>query len=261
MNCRDACRISDSHNHIHLKHYSADREEVLERARAVGVESMLLVGTDPVDSRRAVEFAGMNEGIYSAVGIHPQQAAEFGPEDVFNLKDIADKKTIAIGETGFDLYYTAESVDQQRSLFAAHIELARDMKLPLIIHDRDAHKETVMLLDELDGWSCGGVMHCFSGDVDMARYCVECGFYISITGVVTFKNGGMLRDVVREIPAERLLVETDAPYLTPVPNRGKRNEPAYLLNTLERMADIKGCELAEMANITSDNFQKLFNLK
>ena len=165
---------------------------------------------------------------------------------------------MGIGETGFDLFRAPETEDRQRAMFAAHIELAGQLDLPLIIHDRDAHDKTTMLMDERGGWSTGGVFHCFSGDVSLARKVLDNGFYVSIPGVVTYKNAPKLRDVVQFCPLERLLVETDAPYLSPVPYRGKRNDPSYIQQTLTEIARIKEISFEETAQITTGNFARLF---
>ncbi len=223
---------------------------------------MLLVGTDPADSKRALETASMDKGFLVSVGIHPQNAGKYIDDDVFSLQDLVGQgKIAAVGETGFDLYRTPESELLQRNLFRAHIQLAKKLSLPLVIHDRDAHEKTLQVLDEEDGWQAGGVFHCFSGDVEMASKATAKGFYISVPGVVTFQKSSLLRDVVRMCPMEKLLVETDAPYLTPVPFRGKRNEPAYLVHTVEQVALIKGCTREDIARETTLNYEKLFATK
>jgi len=252
--------ISDSHNHLHFSAFADDLPAVIERARDCGVSNMLMVGIDPDDTRAALDTARVYNGVYSSVGIHPQNAVKYNRNDLYDLAGmLGEDKVVAIGETGFDLYRSPDDIEEQRDLFMAHIEIAKEKALPVIIHDRQAHEETLKVMDDMDGWSSGGVFHCFSGDVALAEYVVKKGFFISIPGVVTFKNAGVLSDVVFRTPTENLLVETDAPFLSPVPFRGKRNEPAYLVHTLERMAEIKGMELDEIADITSDNFLRLIN--
>jgi len=220
---------------------------------------MLLVGIDPLDSKRALELSSSNDGFYVSIGIHPQQSEEFNSADVLNLYELAlSTKAVAIGETGFDLFRSPETVDKQKEMFESHIELARKLSLPLVIHDREAHEMTLSVLDRTEAWSLGGVFHCFSGDARMASYILDHGFFISIPGVVTYKNAPVLKEVVRVCPLHTLLVETDAPFLAPVPFRGKRNEPALITNTIEEIAKIKGCASEEIAQITSDNFQRLF---
>jgi TatD DNase family protein len=196
--------------------------------------------------------------LFAAIGIHPQLAGRYAPRDVQALEDLAGPKVVAVGETGFDLYRTPATEDLQTALFQAHIELARRLKLPLVIHDRQAHTQTLSLLDETDGWSLGGVMHCFSGDVSLARIVLDKGFYISIPGVITYKNAQDLVAAASYAPTERLLIETDAPYLSPHPYRGKPNEPAYLVETLTCLARLKEIDIDEMAAITVHNFQALF---
>jgi TatD DNase family protein len=252
-------RTADSHNHLHFHSYAHDREEVLGRALASGVTHMLLVGIDGDDSKKAVEAASSREGLYASIGIHPQNAGACGPQDVSALEALAGQgRVVAVGETGFDLYRTPESEALQKELFKAHISLARKLGLPLVIHDRDAHAQTLAVLDEFDGWSLGGVFHCYSGDVVMARRVLDKGFFISVPGVVTYKTAEVLRDVVRMCPLDAILAETDAPFLSPVPFRGKRNEPSYLVRAVEEMAVVKGISPEEMGQRALDNFIRLF---
>jgi len=248
----------DSHCHIHGSEFDLDLPAVLDSARLNGVKAMLTVGTSPEDSASAVELAKRNVDIYCAIGIHPQSADEFATDDVSNLRNLHCAKVLAVGETGFDLHYTPDTIALQRRLFIAHIELTRELGLPLIIHDRDAHQQTMDLLDEFSAWDLGGVMHCFSGDAAMAAQVVERGYYISVPGVVTFKNSAVLREAVKVVPLERLLIETDCPYLAPVPKRGKRNEPAYLPHTLKTLAELLNLTAEELDAITTENFNRLF---
>jgi len=251
--------ITDSHNHLHFSQYKVDFQEVMDRSIASGVRTMLLVGIDPEDSLHALQKAQLFDELYSSIGIHPQKARSYNHEDVKALAGLShNKKVIAVGETGFDLFRNPESVDQQKALFSAHIELSKDLGLPLIIHDRDAHDETTKVLDEINGWVSGGVFHCFSGDVSLAKKVMDNGFFISIPGVVTYKNASRLREVVSFCPLDILLVETDAPYLTPVPYRGKRNDPSYIIQTLQEVARLKQVSLEKAAESTTLNFQKLF---
>ncbi len=249
----------DAHSHIHFRHFRKDMDLVIQRAFAAGVVGMLAVGIDPEDCRQALAVAGQNENIFVSLGIHPQNADTFGVDDVLALSGLVnDGPVVAVGETGFDLYRTPGSEAAQEELFRAHIQLAGQLKLPLVIHDREAHEQTCRVLDDTDGWALGGVFHCFSGDVALARRVVENGFYVSIPGVVTYKNAGILQEVVRAVPKEFLLAETDAPYLTPEPYRGKRNEPAYVIHTIQAMAKIKGMTSEDLAGTTTENFERLF---
>jgi TatD DNase family protein len=261
MNSRNSCNVKviDSHNHIHFRAFRHDMDQVIERATSSGVLSMLAVGIDPKDCRKALSVAKAHQGICVALGIHPQNGSAYRSEDVYALKDLVyDSPVVAVGETGFDLYRTPESANDQRSLFIAHIELARELSLPLVIHDRMAHDETCEVLDDLNAWNLGGVFHCFSGDEKLARFVTRKGFFISIPGVVTFKNAKELREVVKHTPMEFLLAETDAPYLAPEPYRGKRNEPQFVIRIIEEMAEIKGLSCEEVARTTTENFERLF---
>lgn len=249
---------ADSHNHIHFAECRNDFTGIMARARAAGVTTQLVVGIDPHDSRAARDLCHTQTGLYAAIGIHPQQAGIFAPDDVLALGELRDEKVVAVGETGFDLFRTPDTPHEQEALFEAHIALARRLKLPLIIHDREAHAQTLAVLDRCDGWSLGGVMHCFSGDVDLARTVLDKGFYLSVPGVITYKTAANLVAAAAYSPLERLLIETDAPYLAPVPYRGKPNEPAYIVETLRRLAEVKQIPVDEMARITVENFQRLF---
>jgi len=251
--------IIDSHNHIHFKAFHKDREDTLKRARDGGVTAMLAVGIDPKDCEKALEVARAHGNVYASIGIHPQNADTYSEKDVESLLGLcSDPRIVAVGETGYDLYRTPESEPKQKRLFEAHIELARSCSLPLIIHDRDAHSKTVQVLNDMKAWTLGGVFHCFSGDDQLAKTVTEKGFLVSIPGVVTFRNASILRDVVSRTPLESLLVETDAPYLTPEPFRGKRNEPCYVVKVVEEIARIKKKNVQDVARITTDNFTSLF---
>lgn len=252
-------KIIDSHNHIHFREFQRDRKDVMERAAEGGVIGMLAVGIDPKDCRKALDHAQHHKGVFVSVGIHPQNALRYGPEDAGRLADLCrDESVVAIGETGFDLYRTPGSEVAQRALFIAHIDLARQVGLPLVIHDRSAHEQTLRVLDDARAWSVGGVFHCFSGDAAMAQEVTGKGFFISIPGVVTFRNAAVLKEVVGSTPLEWLLVETDAPYLTPEPFRGRRNEPIHVAKTVEEIARIKDVSPEEVAGRTTENFKRLF---
>jgi TatD DNase family protein len=251
--------IVDSHNHIHFRAFGHDRENALGRAYDGGVTSMLTVGIDPKDCEKALDVAHAHKGVYASIGIHPQNADKYGEKDVQNLAGLcSDPCVVAIGETGFDLYRTPESEPEQRDLFVAHIELARKLRLPLVIHDRQAHEQTLHVMNDTNAWSIGGVFHCFSGDAQLARTITGSGFFISIPGVISFKSAHVLKDVVDRTQLEFLLVETDAPYLTPEPFRGKRNEPLYVVRVVDEIARIKKISAEEVARVTSENFSRLF---
>jgi TatD DNase family protein len=254
-------KIADSHNHLHFDECRKNLDDIINRSFSAGIEKFLLVGIDPDDSMRAKIFSERHNGFYSTVGIHPQMAGKYSTEDVYNLSRQIDEKVVAVGETGFDFFRAPASYIEQEQIFKAHIKLSKDYALPLVIHDREAHKETIRVLDENDGWSMGGVMHCFSGDTALAAYILSKGFYLSITGVITYKSADILREVAKVTPLDRLLIETDAPYLSPVPYRGKMNEPAYLIEVLKMLSEIKKMGMEELSEITFSNFEKLFLLK
>jgi TatD DNase family protein len=256
----------DSHCHIDGPEYDADREEVIARARAAGVETMLNVGTgDPHSGafERAVDLAEKHEGIYAAIGVHPHDAKLF--DDVAQARLLhlfqQSKRVIAWGEIGLDYHYDHSPRDIQREVFRRQLRLARAQKLPAVIHSRDADEDTIAILrEELSGYDCAGVLHCFGGSLAMAQAAIELGFFISFAGNLTFKKADNLRDVALNVPLDRLLIETDCPYLTPIPFRGKRNEPARVVETARCLAALHGRELEETGLVTSENFARLFGL-
>ncbi|MDT5294267.1 MAG: TatD DNase family protein [Acidobacteriota bacterium] len=256
----------DSHAHIDGEEFDADRDEVVGRARAAGVRAILNVGTgDPHSGvlERAVAVAEKYEGVFAAVGVHPHDARLFDDVAERRLSEIlrGGGRVVALGEIGLDFHYDNSPREVQRTVFARQLRMARDAGLPVVIHSREADEETVEILRaEYAGASRGGVMHCFGGGLRMAEDVLELGFMISFAGNVTFKNAEPLREAARAVPAERLLVETDCPFLTPVPFRGRRNEPAYVVETARFVAGLKGVETEEFGRITSANFARLFRL-
>ena len=257
----------DSHCHIDGPEYDADREEVIARARDAGVTTMLNVGTgDPHSGafERAVELAEKHEEIYAALGVHPHDAKLFddaAERRLFHLVE-QSKRVIAWGEIGLDYHYDHSPRDVQRDVFRRQLHLARDRKLPVVIHSRQADGDTIAILrEQLADYERGGVMHCFGGSLQMARDAIELGLFISFAGNLTFKKADELRNVARQLPFDRLLVETDCPYLSPVPFRGKRNEPARVVETARCLAQLHGKELEKIGRITSENFGKLFQVE
>ncbi|MBD0326775.1 MAG: TatD family hydrolase [Pyrinomonadaceae bacterium] len=254
----------DSHAHIDGEEYDADRDEMIERARAAGVVAILNVGTgDPHSGtlERAVKVAETYEGVYAAVGVHPHDARLFDESAERRLESIVSesKCVIAWGEIGLDYHYDHSPRDVQREVFARQLRLARAASLPVIIHSRSADDDTVAILrEEWQGAEFGGVMHCFGGSVEMARSVLELGFTISFAGNVTFKKAENLREVARLVPPERLFIETDCPFLTPVPFRGKRNEPARVVEVARCLAELRGLEADEVGRITAENFFRFF---
>lgn len=252
--------LVDSHCHLDFPDFKDELDGVVERARAVGVTTMLTICTQLSRFDQVRHIAARFDHIYCTIGVHPHEVTQEGGASTTDLMDFAkDPKVIGIGETGLDYYYEHSPREAQKRSFRCHIAAARETGLPLIVHSRDAEDDTADILrSEMAEGDFGGVMHCFSSRQPLAQAAIELGLYISISGIVTFKNAHELRSIVAEIPLDRLIVETDAPYLAPMPNRGKRNEPAFVVHTAERVAEIKGVSLQELARITSDNFFALF---
>lgn len=261
----------DSHCHIDGPEYDADRIEVIARAREAGVATMLNVGTgDPHTDAfdRAVELAEKQEGVYAAVGVHPHDAKLFDHEAERRLIDIVgqSRKVIAWGEIGLDYHYDHSPRDVQREVFRRQLRIARELELPVVIHSREANDDTIDIVrDELSGFAKyrehAGVLHCFGGTLEMALGAIELGFFISFAGNLTFKKAEDLRDVARQLPLDRLLIETDCPYLTPVPFRGRRNEPARVIETARCLGEIHGKDVEEVGRVTSENFVNLFQVE
>jgi len=255
--------LIDSHAHIQGKEYAGEAAAVIERARAAGVEQIIAVGGagDMSSNTDAVALADSFATIYATVGMHPHDAKDVGPHEIEKLKELSrSPKVVAIGETGLDYYYNHSPRDMQRRVFAEFIHLARKTELPIVVHERDAASDGAELLRKEGEGKLRGIIHCFTGNYEAARTYLDLGFYISFTGIITFKNADALRDVVRRVPLERMLVETDSPYLTPVPHRGKRNEPAYVRLVAQTVASIKGVTLEEVARVTTDNTRQLFRI-
>ena len=255
--------LIDSHAHIQGKEYAGEIDAVIARARAAGVEKIIAVGGagDMSSNTEAVALAKTFSDIYATVGMHPHDAKDVGAEELQKLKNLAaEPKVVAIGETGLDYYYNHSPREVQRRVFGQFIHLARETGLPIVVHERDAAQDVADLLRTEGAGKLRGVIHCFTGNYEAARAYLDLGFYISFTGIITFKNADALRDVVRNVPLERMLVETDSPYLTPVPHRGKRNEPAYVRYVAETVARIKGLSLEEVARVTTQNVRELFGV-
>jgi TatD DNase family protein len=254
----------DSHCHIDGPEYDEDRDEVIARARDAGVTTMLNVGTgDPHSGafERAVELAEKHREIFAAIGVHPHDAKLFDDRAEQRLVDLAKQSTrvVAWGEIGLDYHYDHSPRDVQRDVFRKQLGIARALNLPVIIHSREADGDTInILVSELTGYDRAGVLHCFGGSLQMAQAAIELGFFVSFAGNLTFKKAEDLRDIARQLPLERLLVETDCPYLTPVPFRGKRNEPARVVETARFLAELREKPFEEIGEVTSHNFERLF---
>lgn len=255
--------LIDSHAHIQGKEYAGETADVIARAREAGVEMIIAVGGagDMSSNTEAVALAARFENIYATVGMHPHDAKDVGPEDLAKLKDLAaHSKVVAVGETGLDYYYSHSPHGVQQRVFRQFIDMARDTDLPIVVHERDAAHDAVELLRSEGEGRLHGVIHCFTGNYEAACAYLDLGFYLSFTGIITFKNAEALRQVVRRVPLERILVETDSPYLTPVPHRGKRNEPAYVRQVAETIATVKGVAFDQVATLTTNNARTLFKI-
>ena len=253
--------LIDTHAHLEMREFNDDREDVIRRAREAGVEYIVTIGTTVESSRDAVLLADKYDFIYAAIGIHPHEVKDILHPAYDILRHFAQhKKVVAYGEIGLDYHYDRSPRQDQRRKFRDMLREARLLELPVIIHDRDAHEDTLQILSEEWSPELGGVLHCFSGDVAMAKRVIEMGFSISIAGPVTFPKAEALREVVRQVPIEHLLIETDSPYLAPQPVRGKRNEPAFVRHAAEAIAAVKGLSFEDVARITSFNAMQLFGI-
>jgi TatD DNase family protein len=254
----------DSHAHLDMPHFDADREAVITRAREVGVAAILSLGVDANSSQRAVTLAQQYEDVFAAIGIHPHEAQHATPEDYKALVRLARareaNRIIAWGEIGLDYHYDHSPRDVQQREFRRQIRLARELDLPVCIHSREAHDDVLTILEEEQAIDVGVVMHCFSGDEQVARRCLDLGFYISFAGPVTFTNARQLPAIVHLIPDHRLLIETDAPYLSPHPWRGRehRNEPARVAVIAARVAELRGVSVEAVGQAATRNFNRLF---
>lgn len=249
----------DTHCHLEMDAFDEDREDVIKRAREAGLDAIITIGSDFEGCRGAVELANKYDFIYAAVGIHPHDAKDFN-EDIFSqIKEWSkNKKVAAIGEIGLDYHYDHSPRDVQKDVFKKQLYYAKEANLPVIVHSREAKRDTLKILEE--SGIAKGVMHCFSGDMEMAERAMGMGFYISIAGPVTFKNANKLRDIARAIPDDYLLIETDAPYLTPEPLRGERNEPAFVVHTARFIAELRGISYEDIERITTLNAKRLFGI-
>ena len=252
--------LIDSHAHLEMKEFNPDREDVIKRAWQAGVSHIVTVGTNLSLSRKALSLARGHENIYATVGVHPHDAARTDNKTFDELREIAsDQKVVAYGEIGLDYFRNISPREKQIEMFSRQLELAEELKLPVIIHDREAHEQTLRMVKASSVRR--GVFHCFSGDYSMAVQCIDLGFFISIPGVVTYNKANTIQDVAKRVPLSSLLLETDAPYLTPEPHRGKRNEPSCIINTAKKVAQIRDLPWEEVADATARNAMNLFGIK
>ncbi|PRO64385.1 TatD family hydrolase [Alkalicoccus urumqiensis] len=253
--------LIDTHVHLNADQFQDDVDETIARAREAGVRRMVVVGFDTKTINLAMELIEQYSFLYAAVGWHPVDAVDFDEEKAAWIEELAaHPKVVAIGETGLDYHWDKSPADVQKDVFRRQIAIAKKVKLPIIIHDREAHEDIVDILEEENAGEIGGIMHCFQGDEAMAARCLDMNFYISFGGPVTFKNAKLPKEVAVTIPDDRLLVETDAPFLAPHPYRGKRNEPAYVTLVAEKLAELRGVSYDELASQTTKNAERLFAL-
>ena len=258
----------DTHAHLSFPEFADDLPQIIERAHAAGVGRIVSVTTDLASAQKTLAIAERFSNVFVALGLHPNDASPASLQQSRDLARLADNpKVVAIGETGLDYHREAKNDaalrQQQKDLFGAHLELAKELRLPVIIHNRDADVDTLQILRTYAGglpkdWRPWGVMHCFAGDAKFALDCIEIGLLISFTGILTFKNAATLHDVAQQVTLEHVMLETDCPYLAPVPHRGKRNEPSYIPLIAQALAEVKGIGVEEVARSTSDNAQRLF---
>ena len=252
--------LIDTHAHLDFDRFDEDREEMLKRAVDAGVREIINVGADMESSRNSLDLAQDYDFIYACVGVHPHEAKTFTADDYKELKELAQaEEVIAIGEIGLDYHYDNSPREKQQEIFKEQLKLAKEVELPVVIHSRDAKDDTLRILKEYAN-DLTGVMHCYGYDLPTAKEVFDLGFYISFGGIITFNSTSGVRKMIKKLPLEKIILETDAPYLTPEPHRGQRNESKYVKEVAEKMAEIKNMPLAEVAEITTNNAHQLFNL-
>jgi TatD DNase family protein len=252
-------KLVDSHCHLDDEQFAQDRDAAIERARAAGVKRMMAIGTGggPADLEVAIRLTAQYPFIYATVGVHPHDAAKATPETFACMAELASQpKVLAIGEIGLDYHYDFSPRDVQRSVFVAQLDLAARARKPIVIHTREAWDDTLAVIRE-SGLPNGGIMHCFTGGPKEAEQALELGFHLSFGGILTFPKADNVRQAAAMTPKDRLLVETDAPYLAPVPHRGKRNEPGFMVETARRLAEVRGVTPEDIASATTRNFDRL----
>lgn len=253
--------LFDTHVHLNDDQYADDLDEVIARAKNSGVEYMVVVGFDRKTIQKALEIINEHAFLYASVGWHPVDAIDMTDDDLQWLEEVAaHPKVVALGEMGLDYHWDKSPKEIQKEVFRKQIRLAKKINMPIIIHNRDATQDIIQILREEHAEEVGGIMHCFSGSAEVAKQCLDLNFYISLGGPVTFKNAKKPKEVAIQVPLDRLLIETDCPYLAPHPYRGKRNEPSYVRLVAEQIADLKGISLEEVAQITTANAKKVFGI-
>lgn len=254
--------LFDTHAHLDDERFKEDFNDVLDKIKAAGVDFVVNPGYDIPSSENAVQLSEKYDFIYAAVGVHPHDADSLTEEGIEKIKELSkSKKVVAIGEIGLDYYYDLSERDIQKKWFARQMELALEVKKPVIIHDRDAHKDTMDILKANGIKKTGGVLHCFSGSTQMAREALDLGMYISFAGPVTFKNARKLVEVAEYVPLDKMFIETDSPYLTPVPKRGERNDSSNVRYVAEKISEIKNIPFEEVCRVTKENALSFFGIK
>lgn len=253
--------LIDTHSHIDMDNFKDKFDEIVENAKAFGVEKIVIPGVEPAGFERISMLCKKYENVYGAVGVHPSDAVKFDESAEKAMKELlSHPKIVAVGEIGLDYYWDKSQVELQKEVFARQIEIAKEFKKPVLVHDREAHQDTFEILKAAKAKEVGVVMHCFSGSPEFALECVKEGFYVALGGVVTFKNAKKMKEVAQVVPLNRLLLETDAPYLAPEPFRGKENQPAYVKFTAEEIANLRGISFDEVASKTTENAKRVLNL-
>ncbi|MFD1849273.1 TatD family hydrolase [Oceanobacillus bengalensis] len=253
--------LFDTHVHLNAEQFKDDREETIQRAFDAGVKYMTVVGFDHETIPLAIEIAEQYETIYAAVGWHPVDAIDMTDKELAWIEELSQHpKVVAIGEMGLDYHWDKSPKDVQMEVFRKQIRLAKRVGMPIIIHNREATEDILQILQEENAKEVGGIMHCYNDSVDYINACLEMNFYISLGGPVTFKNAPLPKEVAKQVPINRLLVETDAPYLAPHPNRGKRNEPAYVALVAEKIAELRGISYEELCKKTTENALHFFKI-
>lgn len=253
--------LIDTHCHLNDENLIGEIDTIIARANEADVDIMICIGYDMPSSRKAVEIAEQYSNVYAAIGIHPDDCIHYSDKIESELESLAQsKKVVAIGEIGLDYYHNMENKILQQNVFRRQIRLAHKMELPISIHSRDASEDTFNIVKEENGAKFGGIMHCYAGHLPMALELIKIGFYISFCGPLTFKNNKKTQEVAKGIPLDRVLVETDCPYLAPAPMRGKRNEPSYVRFTVEKLAELRNEPFEKVSKITTENAKKVFNI-
>jgi TatD DNase family protein len=251
----------DSHIHLDMEEFDSDRDEVIQRALSADVRQVITVGIDVSSSLKAISLTERYDSVFAAVGIHPHNADDADKKDLMQIESICvEKKVVAIGEIGLDFYRNLSSRRNQKKYFKQQLDIAMRCNLPVVVHSREAHDDVLKMLSLFESGGLKGVIHCFSGGIDLAAAVIKMGYFISLAGTITFAKASPVHEVVAGISLDRLLIETDSPFLSPIPYRGRRNEPSRVVHTAQKVADIRGISLEELAARTSNNARRLFKL-